>query len=142
MQLPLWAHLLVSAAAIGAIAWMVRWLKPGVAPSITHDQALHLFRDDFPRVESAGAEMAPDGRTVMITAPSGSIVGCVTLVGLRWTTRRIGARDVAAARADGVRTRISFTDFIWPAMIIGCRDENEARDWADRFNAMRRPDHA
>jgi hypothetical protein len=142
MQLPLWAYLLVSAAAIAALALLVRRLNPGSAPSLTAQDALHRFRDDFPRVESASAAVTPDGRTFLVLAPSGAIVGCVTLVGLRWTTRRIGARDVARASADGPRTLVTFHDFTWPSLKIDWRDPAAARDWRDRFDAMRRPDHA
>jgi hypothetical protein len=142
MQLPLWAYLLASAAAIAAIAWMVRRLKPGAPPPMTADEGLRLFREDFPRVESTSGAMTPDLKTVLIFAPSGAVVGCVTLVGLRWTTRRIGARDVASATAEGTLVKVGFADFTWPSLSIDWRDAGAARDWAARLNAMRRPDHA
>jgi hypothetical protein len=142
MQIPLWAYVLLSVMAIAAIASMVRRLRPGAPPVMAAENALHVFREDFPRVESASAEAAPDGKTFLILAPSGALVGCVTLIGLRWTARRIGARDVASASANGDRTAVTFHDFAWPSLRIDWCDEGAAQDWAARFNAMRRPDHA
>lgn len=142
MQLSLWVYLLASSVAIALIAGMVRWLRPGTAPPLTSDAALRLFREDFPRVESSAAEMTPDGRAAIVLAPSGAIAGCVALIGLRWTARRIGARDVASASASGARTAVRFNDFTWPSLRLAWRSAAEARDWAARFDAMRRPDHA
>lgn len=142
MQLQLWAYLLVSAAAIAALALMVRKMAPGAAPAMTAQDALHMFRADFPNIESGSAEATPDGRTYLVFAPSGSIAGCLTLIGMRWTTRRIGARDVARAWADGTRTVVVFNDFTWPSLRIDWREPAAAQAWRDRFEAMRRPDHA
>ena len=142
MQLPLWAYLLASSVAIGVLAIAVRWLRPGAAPAMTPEAALRLFREDFPRVESTAAEMTPDGRTAIVFAPTGGIAGCVTLIGLRWTARRIGARDVASVSVSGERTVVRFDDFAWPSLNLGWRTAAQARDWAARFDAMRRPDHA
>jgi hypothetical protein len=142
MQLPLWLYLLVSAAAIAAMAYWIHRLKPSAPSAIAPEDALRLFREDYPRVESSSASVTPDGHTVLILAPSGAVVGCVTRIGLRWTVRRIGARDVAKATADGTRTKISFADFAWPSLTVDWRDPTTAREWRDRFDAMRRADHA
>lgn len=142
MQLPLWAYLLVSAAAIAAIALMVRWLQPGAVPVLTVGEALRRFREDFPNLDGASAVQTPDGRTFLLLAASGAVVGCLTLIGLRWTARRIEAHDIAEARIDGTRTILAFDDVTWPTLAIDWRDPVAARDWRDRFDAVRRPNHA
>jgi hypothetical protein len=142
MQLPLWAYLLVSAAAIAAIAYGVHRLRPGQPAPMDAEAALKLFRADHPEAESFLVERSGDGAAFFILSPAGGIVGLVTLVGLYWTTRRLGGRDIADVALDGVRTRLRFHDLSWPGLTVTWPSADAAQEWAARFNAMRRPDHA
>jgi hypothetical protein len=142
MQIPLWIYLLVSAAAIGAIAYAIHRLRPGAPAPMDPDGALKLFRSDHPEAESFSVEAPADGAAFFILSPAGGIVGVVALVGLFWTTRRLGGRDIADVAREGARTRLRFHDLTWPGLTVTWPSQDIAQDWAARFNAMRRPDHA
>jgi hypothetical protein len=142
MQLPIWAFLLVSVCAISGIAWMVRQMRPGAAPPMTADRALALFQAEFPKFCGHLAEMAVDGRAAIIVSDEGNVVGCTTLIGMRWTPHAIGAADVAGVSIEGTKTRLRFRDFAWPELTIAWPDAATAQIWAQRFATLRGPAHA
>jgi hypothetical protein len=142
MQLPVWAHLLISCAAIAIITAMVRALRPGKPPPLSAEGALALFRSEYPASQAANVEATPDGRTYLILSPTGDVAGCVTLVGLRWTARAIGAHDITGIIVDGTQVTLRFRDFTWPSLSVDWRDATAARQWAGRFIAMQGAAHA
>lgn len=142
MQLPLWAYLLVSALAIAALAFMVRRLRPGAPPPMTADIALKTFREDFPNSGAHAAELSADGQTAMISSSDGRLLGFVTLLGLRWTTRLIEPRDIASVATEGARTTVRLNDFTWPSITVRWRDSGQAQHWAARIAAAQDVRHA
>lgn len=116
--------------AIAAIAFMVRWLKPGAAPPLTADGALDLYRVEFPSDAATVAQISADGGTAVVSAADGVVLGCVTLIGLRWTARRIGPQDLSSVTAKGTQTILRFRDFTWPSLRATWPDAPAARGWA------------
>jgi hypothetical protein len=142
MQLPLLAYLFLSGAAIAAMTYAVHRLKPGRPAPLDSAGALALFRADHPEAESFIAEPDGGGAVFFILSPAGGIVGAVALAGLFWTTRRLGGRDIAGVAVYGARTQLALRDATWPRLAAEWPSRAVAEDWAARFNAMRRPDHA
>ena len=137
-----WLAALLSFVAITAIGFGLRRYGDPKPEQLGEDQALALFRVDNPLVESSCAILSADGETALIMSPAGGIVGCLHAQGAHWTSRRIGARDIHRVVPHGSQLVIRFTDFSWPGLQMGWTNADEARDWAERFELMRRPDHA
>jgi hypothetical protein len=142
MELPIWAHLLISGAAIAVVTAMVRALRPGKPPPLSAEGALAMFRGEFPVLQTASVEATPDGRTFLILSPTNGIVGCVTLVGLRWTARAIGFHDIVGVFLDGTQVTMRFRDFTWPTLSVDWRNADAARQWASRLGALQKAAHA
>lgn len=125
------AGAVLAVAALVALAW-----RFGVPAARIGDvaEAGARFVEDFPDDEVVSGVLDREGRAALLELAEGTRVGLVMAFGDRFVTRRLGARDLRAARAGGGVLLLRLDDPVLPAVALELGEE-AAEHWRRRLES-------
>jgi len=113
------------------------WRRPAGQAQLTADEALGLFRRQYPDA-SGTVTVAADSRTALIELQPG--IGLLQRQGRRWVSRALERNQIASVRqrADGA-IQIAFADFGWPRALVRLEDPQLRASWLQQFERLAAP---
>ncbi len=129
-------HVLVAIVAVGiALAVAAVHFTGGSrqARISSGDEALQRFLLDFPSEKAESVRLASDGKAAFISL-YGSGTGIVSVIGDKFLTRIVSARDVKSLTVAGNTVSIRFRDFTWPGGDFVFAEPSAAREVAQALD--------
>ncbi|EHK54870.1 hypothetical protein [Allomesorhizobium alhagi] len=97
------------------------------------DEALQRFRIDFPAENADAVRLTLDGKVAFISL-HGAGTGIVGVIGDKFLTRIVSARDIKGLKLAGNKVSIRFRDFTWPGGDFVFAEPSEAREVAEALD--------
>jgi hypothetical protein len=97
------------------------------------DQALQRFRIDFPAENADAVRLTLDGKAAFISL-HGAGTGIVGVIGDKFLTRIVSARDIKGLKLVGNKVSIRFRDFTWPGGDFVFAEPSDAREVAEALD--------
>lgn len=97
------------------------------------DEALQRFLLDFPAEKAEAVRLTLDGKAAFISL-HGAGTGIVGVIGDKFLTRIVSARDIKGLKLVGNKVSIRFRDFTWPGGDFVFAEPSEAREVAEALD--------
>jgi hypothetical protein len=114
------------ALAVAAVHFTGGSRQAGIS---SEDEALQRFLLDFPAENAGAVRVTSDGKAAFISL-HGSGTGIVGVIGDKFLTRIVSARDVKSLTLAGNTVSIRFRDFTWPGGDFVFAEPSAAREVA------------
>ena len=99
----------------------------------SEDEALQRFLLDFPAEKAEAVRVTSDGKAAFIPL-YGSGTGIVGVIGDKFLTRIVSARDIRSLKLAGSTVSIRFRDFTWPGGEFVFAEPAAAREIAEALD--------
>ncbi len=131
--------LLGSVAGISAMVAVNAWLglyAPAQLESL--DDAIARLDADSVGFNAGEGVMAPDGKSALVTDAAGSRLALLVARGSDFVIRYLEPGQVLSVTADDTGVLLKLHDFTFAPARLSFETAEQARQWADRLEALKR----